>query len=89
MAQAVHAAGESSQGNIPDGTHAVVLGVDAESLAQLEQRLQDASVPHRAIRESDAPYNGELMAIGIQPCQRSAVRKYLSSFPLLREKESK
>ena len=41
-------------------------------------------MPHKAIRENDAPYAGELMAIGLVPGPRSEVRKHVSSLPLLR-----
>lgn len=87
-AQVTHAAGESSPGNLPDGVHAVALGCSVESLAALEQRLQNACIEHKAIREDAAPYEGQLMAIGIPPCYRDEVKKYVSSLPLLRDKEA-
>jgi hypothetical protein len=52
-AQLVHAAGESSPGNLPENTAAVVLAVPGESeLLAVEQTLQTRAVPHRAIRET-------------------------------------
>lgn len=86
----VHAAGESSPGNLPSGTYAIVLAVpNQEQLEQLEQRLIAKGVPFRAIREPDAPWNGALMAIGVEPMPRAKVRKHLSGFPLLKDKEKK
>jgi len=84
-AMIVHAAGESSPGSLPPDTHAVVLAVhDEEALLAVEARLQGASVPHVAVREPDAPWGGALMAIGLQPAPRAALRMYLSSLPLLK-----
>ncbi len=81
----MHAAGESSTGNIPEGTHAVVLATPNEAkLLALERVLIDAGIPHTAVREPDEPWNGQLMAIGIRPGPRDTVRKLLSNLPLLR-----
>lgn len=84
-AQVVHAAGESSPGNLDPGTNAVVLGArDEAELAALERKLQRAGVPHVAIREPDPPWNGALTAIGLIPIEdRSTVKRLLSSLPLL------
>lgn len=79
-----HAAGESSPGNLAPGTYAVVLGCSSEQLCALERQLQLAGVPHAAIRENDAPYYGELMAIGVCPALKKEVKPYVSSLPLLR-----
>lgn len=56
-----------------------------------EQQLEDIAVQlDRAgiyacrITESDPPYTGQLMAIGIVPCQRDTVRKILSNLPLVK-----
>lgn len=89
-AQLVHAAGESSPGNLPSGTYAIVLAVPTQKeLEQLEQRLVVKGVPFRAIREPDAPWNGALMAIGVEPMPRAQVRKHLSGLSLLKDKEKK
>jgi len=57
----VHAAGESSPGNLPSGTRAVVLSVrDEKSLRRLAEKLSD--VPHVAIVE-----DGVMYSIGIRP----------------------
>lgn len=83
-AQVVHAAGESSPGNLDPGTNAVVLAATPGQLADLERRLARAGVPHVAIREPDEPWCGALCAIGLEPVQdRAAVRPLLSSLPLL------
>ena len=84
-AQLVHAAGESSFGNLPKNTHAVVLAVPGEeNLLELEKQLLEAKIPHNAIREVDSPYNGQLMAIGICPTTRDKVKGLLSQLPLVK-----
>ena len=84
-AQLLHAAGESSPGNLPPGTHAVALAAHSELLLlALEKKLIAKGIPHAAIREVDEPFCGQLMAIGIFPCDRALVRKELSSIPLIR-----
>jgi len=84
-AQLVHAAGESSPGDLPDGTVAVVLAARGVAhLEHLERKLVRLEIPHRAIREPDAPYNGELMAIGIRPVDdRELVKPVTSGLRLL------
>ena len=85
-AQLVHAAGESN----PKGQHsyAVVLSASSEAeLLDIEKKLCEAEISHVAVRESDAPYNGELMAIGINPVIRSSnkrLRRIVSGIKLLR-----
>lgn len=83
-ANIVHAAGGSSPGNLPDDTIAVALQAPPAELAELERKLKKCGTPHHAQRESDAPYSGELMAIGIAPCARLTVRRLVSSFGLVR-----
>jgi hypothetical protein len=81
----VHAAGESSPGNLPHDTHAIVLAAPDESaLVALGARLTRASVAFVEIREPDPPWNNALMALGLVPGRREVLRKYLSSLPLLR-----
>jgi peptidyl-tRNA hydrolase len=84
-AQVVHAAGESSPGNLDSGTNAVVLSVpDEAALLGIERRLQKEGVRHVAIREPDAPYLGALTAIGLVPlADKRRVKPILSSLPLL------
>lgn len=84
-AQLVHAAGESSRGDLKEGTFAIVLGVPNEaSLIAVRTRLSLAGVEHVTIHEPDAPYRGSLMAIGVRPALKSQVRRHLSELPLFR-----
>lgn len=85
-AQLIHAAGESTEGDLPPNTHAVALAAKGEEhLVFLEEKLRRLSIPHVAIREPDAPWNGALMAIGIRPvADRNQVKKVTSSLPLLK-----
>lgn len=86
VAQTIHAAGESSPGNLPEGTYAIALQVpDEPALLQLEQKLLAAGIPHKAIREPDAPYLGALMSIGVVPTENPEVRRILRHLPLLKE----
>lgn len=81
----VHAAGESSPGNLADGTYAIVLAVpDEASLAREADRLRKRDVKFVEIREPDAPFFGALMALGIVPGRKEALRRHFSSLPLLR-----
>jgi len=79
-----HAAGESANSKVKPGIYAVVLGATADQLSELEQRLAAAGVRFAAIRESDPPHSGELLAIGLEPARRSLIRRHVSSLPLLR-----
>lgn len=84
-AQIIHAAGESSPGNLPSGTHAVCLVVPGEKeLWALEQMLRRARVKFSAIIENDSPYTAQLMAIGCAPVGKEVLRRFLSSLPLLK-----
>ncbi len=81
----MHAAGESSPGNLPEGTYAVVLSVPNEAaLVAVAAKLTAAGLKHVDIVESDAPYTDQLMAIGCVPVPRSVGRRVLSSLPLYR-----
>ena len=85
VAQTIHAAGESTPGPLPPNTYAVALATrDEAELCALEERLKSAGIAHAAIREPDAPWNGALMAVGIVPCDRTQVRRFVSNLPLLR-----
>lgn len=84
-AQIVHAAGESSPGNIVEGTFAVVLTMpDEEALMGLGATLLRGRLPFTPVFEPDAPFNGQLMAIGIEPRRKEELRRYLSALPLLK-----
>ena len=84
-AQIVHAAGESSPGNIGPGTNAVVLAATREELGALEQRLVESGIAHVAVREPDEPWGGALTAIGLVPVMsRASLHDHLSGFKLYR-----
>lgn len=85
-AQVVHAAGESSPGALPEHTHAVVLAAKHEcQLLQVEEELLARSIAHVAIREPDAPWNGQLMAIGVVPlADRTKLQPITKKLRLLR-----
>jgi len=84
-ANLIHAAGESSPGNLPDTTYAVALTVpDEPALRSLARKLALAGVRHCAIIESEGSHAGQLMAIGCAPAERSHLKKHLSSYPLLK-----
>jgi peptidyl-tRNA hydrolase len=82
-AQIVHAAGESSPGNLSDGTYAVVLATSNEAdLAELERRLIAGGLPHKAIREPNL--GNALTAVGVAPARKSSFRRWLSNIALYR-----
>lgn len=84
-AQLIHAAGESSPGNVHSGTFAFALVTKTEEeLKALGWELFKAGIPHKLIFEPDAPWTGQLMAIGVVPGPRKKLRKYFSNFPLLK-----
>ena len=77
-------------GSIPiDRTTAVILGARNEAkLLRLEQALIEYGFPHLAIREPDAPYDGALMAIGLEPTVRvvnGVLDLFLNQFQLFRD----
>lgn len=84
-AQLIHAAGESSE-QLPVGTIAVALAAKNEDhLTFIEHKLQTLGIPHHAVREPDEPWNGALMAIGLQPTKdRSSVKPVTKKLQLLR-----
>lgn len=85
VAQTIHAAGESSPGDLPPDTHAVALQVpDEAALLAVHEILTGAAVSHRLIREPDAPYLGAAMAIGLPPQSRENLRPLLGKLALLR-----
>lgn len=84
-AQIIHAAGESSPGNLPDNTYAVALTVkDEAELYSLADDLLRAGLPRHLCVECDAPYTGQAMALGIPPMDRKRLKPLLSKYPLLR-----
>lgn len=84
-AQLIHAAGESSPGNLPKSTFAIALTVrDEAELHELAIKLDHAGIAFKLIHEPDEPFNGQLMAIGVLPRPRSQLRRHLSNLPLLK-----
>jgi hypothetical protein len=83
-AQLIHAAGSSSDRH-PDGTYVVALAVEDElQLYALADKLTEHEIAHALVVEADAPYEGQAMALGIEPVEdRTAVRKVVSSLPLI------
>lgn len=88
-AQVVHAAGESSPGDIPPGTHAVVLGCTEDELYSLARYLARTGVPHALIHEDDEPYRGQLLAIGLRPARKSELRPHVKKLRLLGKKSER
>lgn len=85
VAQTIHAAGESSPGNLPPGTYAVALSVaDESALAREAERLRARGVSFVEIREDAPPYEGALMALGLEPGRREELRRHVSSLPTLK-----
>jgi hypothetical protein len=71
--------------DLPSGTYAVALEArDEAALLQLGRTLTAANIQHVAVTESDAPYAGQLMAIGCAPAPKEHLRRYLSSLRLIR-----
>lgn len=90
-AMLIHAAGESSQGidPLPSDTHAVALSVKSQSeLRAVLERLIKAGIPLRPIIECGGEYDGQLMAVGCQPCERDKIKRCLSDLPLVRDGSS-
>lgn len=92
LAQTIHAAGQSAQ--LPDAspasppTIAVALAASPDELAALAHALAAADVRHVLVHEPDAPWCGALMAIGMVPSPRVAVRRFVSHLPQVRGKDS-
>ena len=84
VAQVVHAAGESSP-RMPTGTIAVVLETeDEQGLKEVQKSLESSDIRHKSIIEGEGEYEGQLMAIGLEPTRdRSRIKKVTSSLPLL------
>lgn len=79
VANAIHAAGESGARlgrPLEVGTIAVALAVkDEPHLRELARMLDHAGLAFERIRESEGPYAGQWMALGIHPTtDRDAIR---------------
>ena len=83
VAQVAHAAGNSSKRH-PFGTYVVVLAAKNEShLIGISHLLSEYDITHSVVTESDKPYSGQAMAIGLELVRdRSKVKKCLSYLPL-------
>lgn len=83
VAQVAHAAGQGSDRH-PPGVYVVVLEVpDEPALAEIHEKLDSAGVAHTPIVEVDAPWSGQLMAIGCEMSRdRGPCRRVLSNLPL-------
>lgn len=82
VAENTHAAGESARlaQNLPADTHAVALQVPTEAaLLELGQALDSFQIPHVKIYENDAPYENQLMAIGVVPAPRTPQLRKLTA----------
>lgn len=55
-----------------------------EELMQVGASLIRAGIPFVPIFEPDAPWDGALMAIGVCPGRKEALRRHLSRLPLLK-----
>lgn len=84
-AQLIHAAGESSPGNLPEGTFAIALHArDEVHLSLIAKKLRLAGIHFTQIREPDAPYLGALMALGLHPRRKEELRRHLSELPMVK-----
>lgn len=86
VAQTAHAAGESVQRPLPEGTIVVALAVPNEgSLRRVAEALGKQSLTYKLIVENEGPWAGQATALGVVPtADRKAVRKATSALPLVR-----
>lgn len=69
-------------------TTAVVLEADDnEHLKKIARMLRKKNIHHVAICEPDAPWNGQMMAIGVLPGEREALKPYFKGLSLLRDND--
>lgn len=72
-------------GSIPTVT-VVVLAIRNEArLRKLAQKLQAAGIQHVLFEESDAPYAGEAMSLGVVPQVREIVRPFVKGLLPVRQ----
>lgn len=85
VAQTIHAAGESSQGNLPEGTIAIALQVPGEvMLRTVSDSLKRYGIDHKLITEPDKPWCGQAMAIGCVPSSdRNKIKRILGGLQLV------
>jgi hypothetical protein len=83
-AQLIHAAGQSVSEPLSEGSYAIALHAkDEVALRALSARLTAGGIEHRLIVESDPPYSGQAMAIGVRPMDRKRLKPFLSTFALV------
>ena len=51
---------------------------------EVAARLLRERIPFTPIFESDEPYRGALMALGLRPARKETLKRHLSSLPLLK-----
>lgn len=86
VAQCAHAAGESANGPLPDGTIVVALAVPTEAaLRAVAEALGKHSMTYKLILESEGEFSGQATAIGVTPTtDRKTIRKATSRLPLVK-----
>jgi hypothetical protein len=85
--QVFHAAGESAGRNLPQGTYARLLQAgDENALKAVAWELFKAGVQVRLVYEPDAPWFGQLMALGLEPVL-AGTKKYRSVREITRKLE--
>lgn len=68
----------------PSQTIAVILGARNEHrLKRLAADLLQANVPHVVIQEPDPPYDGQCMAIGLVPGDKSELAAHVRGYHML------
>jgi hypothetical protein len=83
----LHAAGESAAGRVDCRTNGVVLSAKNEiELKVFAERCEAKGLRVTPIQETEGPFEGQLMALGIHPDDGREARRWLSSVPLLRER---
>lgn len=86
-AQLAHAAARSAAGLHAENTHVVVLAAkDETELLCLEAALTASPYQFVSVREPDAPWDSQLMAIGLAPLPRKQLGRMLRRYPTLKEK---
>ena len=82
----IHAARESSIG-LPHNPHEFAIALQCENEDELEELcagLDYTDIEHIRFIENDAPWTGQLMAIGIRPGPRSKISPHLKNLKALR-----
>jgi hypothetical protein len=57
---------------------------DEVHLSLIAKKLRLAGVEFTMIREPDAPYFGQLMALGLHPRRKEEIRRHVSELPKLK-----